>query len=132
MLSPSDIIVRPASLTERLAPQPSPEAPAHPEPTPTTMAERFAPGVPKALRAYRDLNLLAVQLLEPDGILATCSCSGHVSEWEFLQTVNAAAVEAGSTVQVIERRGQAADHPVMSSCPESAYLKCLICRVNPQ
>jgi hypothetical protein len=49
MLSPSDIIVRPASLTERLAPQSSPETPAHPEPTPTTMAERFAPGAPKAL-----------------------------------------------------------------------------------
>ncbi len=91
---------------------------------------RSRPGVERALRAYRDLNLLAMQLLEEDGILVTCSCSGHVSADDFLQMVNESAVEAGVTVQVLERRGQAADHPVISSCAETAYLKCFICRVR--
>ena len=91
---------------------------------------RSRPGVVRALRAYRDLNLLAMQLLEDDGILVTCSCSGHVSADEFLLMLNEAAVEAGATVQVLERRGQAADHPVITSCAETAYLKCFICRVR--
>jgi 23S rRNA (cytosine1962-C5)-methyltransferase len=91
---------------------------------------RSRPGVERALRAYRDLNLLAMQLLEEDGILVTCSCSGHVSSDDFLQMINESAVEAGVTVQILERRGQAADHPVISSCAETAYLKCFICRVS--
>ncbi len=91
---------------------------------------RSRPRVPKALRAYRDVNLLAMQLLEQDGILVSCCCSGHVSQDQFLQTLNSAAVEAGVGLQVLEQRGQAADHPVISSCPETAYLKCLICRVK--
>jgi len=91
---------------------------------------RSRPGVLRALRAYRDLNLLALQLLEDDGILVTCSCSGHVSADEFLLMLNDAAVEAGASVQTLERRGQAADHPVITSCAEAAYLKCFICRVR--
>lgn len=91
---------------------------------------RSRPGVERALRAYRDINLLAMQLLEPDGILVTCSCSGHVSAEEFLLTLNDSAVEAHTTCQVLERRGQSADHPVISSCPETGYLKCLVCRVT--
>jgi 23S rRNA (cytosine1962-C5)-methyltransferase len=91
---------------------------------------RSRPGLQRAFRAYRDLNLLSMQLLESDGILVTCSCSGHVSQEDFLLMLNDAAVEAGAAVQVLERRGQAADHPVISSCPETAYLKCFICRVS--
>jgi len=87
-------------------------------------------GAARALRAYHDVNLLAMQLLRPDGLLVTCSCSGHVSTEDFTQTLNAAAVEAGVALQVLERRGQAPDHPVLASCPETAYLKCFICRVH--
>jgi 23S rRNA (cytosine1962-C5)-methyltransferase len=90
---------------------------------------RSRPGVPRALRAYRDINLLALQLLEADGVLVTCSCSGHVTPEAFADTLNAAAVEAGRRVQLLARRGQSADHPVAASCRESAYLKCLLCRV---
>ena len=86
-------------------------------------------GVARALRAYRDINLLAMQLLAPEGVLVTCSCSGYVSAHDFMQTINSAAVEAGRTVQIIEHRGQSADHPVIAGCPETAYLKCFICRV---
>jgi 23S rRNA (cytosine1962-C5)-methyltransferase len=91
---------------------------------------RSRPGAERALHAYRDLNLLAMQLLEEDGILVTCSCSGHVSPDDFLQMVNESAVEAGVIAQVLERRGQASDHPVISSCAETAYLKCFICRIR--
>ena len=86
-------------------------------------------GVARALRAYRDVNLLAMQLLASDGVLVTCSCSGHVSLEQFSMMLNEAAVEAGVSLQILERRGQASDHPVISSCPEMAYLKCFICRV---
>lgn len=91
---------------------------------------RSRAGAEKALRAYRDVNLLAMQLLEKDGILVTCSCSGHVGFEDFAAMLNEAAVEANVSVNVLERRGQAADHPVIVSCPETAYLKCFICRVS--
>jgi len=91
---------------------------------------RSRAGVDRALRAYRDINLLAMQLLEPDGVLVTCSCSGYVSPEDFLHTLNSAAVEAGVAFQVLERRSQAPDHPVMASCPETGYLKCFIGRVR--
>ena len=90
---------------------------------------RSAAGMERALRAYRDLNLLAMQLLQDDGILVTCSCSGHVSPEMFLMMLNDAATEAGVTLQILERRGQSADHPVIASCPETGYLKCFIGRV---
>jgi 23S rRNA (cytosine1962-C5)-methyltransferase len=91
---------------------------------------RSRAGVSKALRAYRDANLLAMQLLEQDGILVTCSCSGHVGFDDFAQMLNEAAVEANVTLTILEKRGQASDHPVIASCPETAYLKCFICRVT--
>jgi 23S rRNA (cytosine1962-C5)-methyltransferase len=91
---------------------------------------RSRAGVPRALRAYRDANLIAMQLLEEDGVLVTCSCSGHVGPREFLLMLNDAATEAGVGVAVLEQRGQAADHPVIASCPETGYLKCFICRVT--
>ena len=85
--------------------------------------------VPKALRAYKDLNLLAMKLLTPGGILATFSCSGAVSRSEFHNAVAWAATDAQRSVQVIEQLSQAEDHPVLISFPESEYLKGLICRV---
>jgi len=84
-------------------------------------------GVPQALRAYERLNALALSCLEPAGILVTCSCSGRVAPEDFQDAVARAAARAGRRVRVLERAGQAADHPVSTACPESAYLKCLIC-----
>ena len=83
----------------------------------------------RGLRAYKDLNLQALRLLRPDGILATFSCSGHVSADLFQKVVFGAAVDAGRDVQIVERLGQPADHPVLLSFPESGYLKGLVCRV---
>lgn len=87
-------------------------------------------GVRQAIRAYEGLNGLALRCLEPDGILVTCSCSGRVSADDFAGAVATAAAATGRRVQILERRGQAADHPVATTCPESSYLKCLICRVT--
>jgi 23S rRNA (cytosine1962-C5)-methyltransferase len=86
-------------------------------------------GVRQALRAYSALNALALRCTESDGILVTCSCSGRVTAEDFAAALASAAASEGRQVQILERRGQAADHPVATSCPESAYLKCLICRV---
>ena len=85
--------------------------------------------VPKALRAYKDLNLLALKLLTPGGILATFSCSGAVSRTDFHNAIAWAATDAQRSVQVIEQLSQAEDHPILISFPESEYLKGLICRV---
>lgn len=82
-----------------------------------------------ASRGYKDVNLLAMQLLKPGGLLATFSCSGLVSADLFQKIVFGASVDAGRDVQIIERLAQAADHPVLLTFPESAYLKGLLCRV---
>ena len=82
-----------------------------------------------ASRGYKDVNLLAMQLLRPGGLLATFSCSGLVSSELFQKIVFGASVDAGRDVQVVERLTQAADHPVLLTFPESAYLKGLLCRV---
>jgi len=79
-----------------------------------------------ALRGYKELNLRALKMLRPDGVLVTCSCSYHVSEADFLETVASAATDARRTLRLIEKRGQARDHPVLVGVPETAYLKCLI------
>jgi 23S rRNA (cytosine1962-C5)-methyltransferase len=79
-----------------------------------------------ALRGYKELNLRALKMLRPGGVLVTCSCSYHVSEADFLQTVAAAALDARRTLRLIEKRGQARDHPVLVGVPETSYLKCLI------
>lgn len=79
-----------------------------------------------ALRGYRDLNLRALRLLAPGGVLVTCSCSHHVSEAMLLETVASAALDAGRTLHVIERRTQALDHPILLTVPETHYLKCLV------
>jgi 23S rRNA (cytosine1962-C5)-methyltransferase len=83
-----------------------------------------------ALRGYKELNLRAMKMLRPGGTLVTCSCSYHVSEEEFLQVVAEAARDAHRTLRLLEKRGQAKDHPVVLSIPETSYLKCLIFHVS--
>ena len=83
-----------------------------------------------ALRGYKEINLRALKMLRPDGILVTNSCSFHVSPAEFQQALAAAASDAGRTVKILERRSAAIDHPVVPTIPESDYLKCFICHVS--
>ena len=85
--------------------------------------------VPTALKGYKELNLRALKMLRPGGTLVTCSCSFHVSEGEFLEMLGSAAADTGRQVRVLEKRGAAADHPFLLNVPETAYLKCIICRV---
>jgi 23S rRNA (cytosine1962-C5)-methyltransferase len=82
-----------------------------------------------ALRGYKEMNLRAIKMLRPGGTLVTCSCSHHVGREEFVGAVASAAADAGRRVQVIETRGAAPDHPEVLTLPETAYLKCLICRI---
>jgi 23S rRNA (cytosine1962-C5)-methyltransferase len=84
----------------------------------------------KALRGYKELNLRALKMLRPGGILITCSCSFHVSGADFLKVVADAAQDAHKSVRVVESRGAARDHPVLLNVPESSYLKCLILTVS--
>jgi len=81
-----------------------------------------------AWRGYKEINRRALQLLEPGGLLMTCSCSYHVSEEEFEAVVADAAADAGITAQIVERRSQSADHPVRLGMPETRYLKTLVIR----
>lgn len=85
--------------------------------------------VAAAHRGYKEINLRALKLLQPGGFLITCSCSYHISEALFLQIVAEAANDARRTVEVIERRTQARDHPILLTVPETHYLKTLILRV---
>jgi 23S rRNA (cytosine1962-C5)-methyltransferase len=80
-----------------------------------------------ALRGYKEINLRALKMLRPGGILITNSCSFHVSPAEFQQALAAAAADAGRAVKILERRSAAVDHPVVPTIPESDYLKCFIC-----
>ncbi len=83
----------------------------------------------RATRGYKDINWLALRLLRPGGILVTFSCSGLVSVDLFQKILFGAAVDAGREVQIMQALGQAADHPVLLTFPESAYLKGFLCRV---
>ncbi len=85
--------------------------------------------VADALRAYHRINRLAVDLLEPGGTLVTCSCSGAVGREEFLTMLSGVAQQARRTIQLLEVRGAAADHPVSASCLDGEYLTCVIARV---
>jgi 23S rRNA (cytosine1962-C5)-methyltransferase len=85
--------------------------------------------VPAAARGYKDINLLAMQLLRPGGLLATFSCSGVITLDLFQKIVFGAAVDAQRDVQIIGRLSQGPDHPILLSFPESEYLKGLLCRV---
>lgn len=80
-------------------------------------------------RGYKDINMLGLQLLNPGGVLATFSCSGHVSSELFQKIVAGAAIDVRRDAQIIERMSQAPDHPVLLQFPEAEYLKGLIVRV---
>jgi 23S rRNA (cytosine1962-C5)-methyltransferase len=82
-----------------------------------------------ALRAYHRINRVAVGLLEPGGILVTCSCSGSVTRDDFHRMLAGVAQRAGRPIQILESRGAAPDHPVSASCLEGEYLTCVIARV---
>ncbi len=84
----------------------------------------------KGLRAYKDVNLLAMKLLSPGGILATFSCSGHVTAAELRKVLGWSSMDAGRTVRIVETLGQPADHPILAVFPESEYLKGFVCRVD--
>lgn len=83
-----------------------------------------------ALRGYKEMNLRALQMLRPGGMLVTCSCSHHVGLQELEGAVAAAAVDAGRRIRLLERRGASLDHPVILNLPETEYLKCLILEVD--
>jgi 23S rRNA (cytosine1962-C5)-methyltransferase len=83
-----------------------------------------------ALRGYKELNLRALKMIRPGGILVTCSCSYHVSEADLLETVASAALDSHRTLRVLENRGQSKDHPRVLGIPETGYLKCLIMLVS--
>jgi 23S rRNA (cytosine1962-C5)-methyltransferase len=85
--------------------------------------------VEAALRGYKEINLRALRLLNPGGVLITCSCSYHVGEDLFLQTLADAARDAGRAVQIVEKRTQSRDHPILLTVPETYYLKCVVARV---
>ena len=83
-----------------------------------------------ALRGYKELNLRALKMLRPGGLLVTCSCSHHVSWADLEGSVASAAADATRRVRLLERRGAALDHPVVLNLPETEYLKCLVLEVE--
>jgi 23S rRNA (cytosine1962-C5)-methyltransferase len=87
---------------------------------------RSAQALPRALAGYKDINLLGLRLLKPEGFLVTSSCSHPVSEEDFWTAIRLAARDARREIRLIEQRGQAADHPILASMPETRYLKCCI------
>jgi len=91
----------------------------------------FAPSeraLQKALTAYRDLNALALSVVAPDGVLATASCSSHVTHEAFLGVLRDAADKAKRPLRILEVRGQPADHPSLPAFPEGRYLKFVLAR----
>ena len=82
-----------------------------------------------AVSGYKEINLRALRLLGPGGILVTCSCSHHLSESMLLELVAEAALDANRTLRVLDRRTQSQDHPILLTVPETLYLKCLILEV---
>lgn len=85
--------------------------------------------VKPAARGYKEINLRAIKLLKPGGVLITCTCSYHMSEEMFLGLIEEAAKDAHRKLQLVEKRMQASDHPVLLGVPETYYLKCVIARV---
>jgi 23S rRNA (cytosine1962-C5)-methyltransferase len=83
-----------------------------------------------ALRGYKELNLRALKMLRPGGILVTCSCSYHASQADFIGVLADAARDAHRTLRLAEVRGQAKDHPILLNVPETAYLKCVVANVS--
>jgi 23S rRNA (cytosine1962-C5)-methyltransferase len=91
---------------------------------------RSKKNVEAALRGYKELNLRAMKMLRPGGILVTCSCSFAVSEDEFLTMLGETAHDAHRSARIIEKRTQAKDHPILLGVPETFYLKCVICNIS--
>lgn len=86
--------------------------------------------VDSAMRGYKELNLRALKMLRPGGLLVSCSCSYHISQPAFLEMLASATLDAHRSVRTLEVRGQAKDHPVVLNIPETAYLKCVLAHVN--
>jgi len=86
--------------------------------------------LPTALRGYKELNLRALKMLRPGGILVTCSCSYHVSAADLVATVQSSALDSHRILRILENRGAAKDHPSVLGIPETAYLKCLVIDVS--
>jgi len=82
-----------------------------------------------AIRGYKEINLRALKLLNQGGALITCTCSYHVSEELFLDILSAATIDSKRRVQIVEKRMQSSDHPVLVGMPETYYLKCIIAKV---
>src|SRR5262249_49751332 len=85
--------------------------------------------VESAVRGYKEINLRAMKILKPDGILISCTCSYNVGEELFLGVLQSAAADVGRRVQLLEKRTQGRDHPILLSMPETYYLKCMVMRV---
>jgi 23S rRNA (cytosine1962-C5)-methyltransferase len=85
--------------------------------------------VKSAARGYKEINLRALKLLNPGGVLVTCTCSYHMSEEMFLGLIAEAANDAHRRVQIVEKRTQSSDHPILLGMPETYYLKCVLLRV---
>ena len=90
---------------------------------------RSTQAVPRALAGYKDVNLLGMRLTKPEGFLATSSCSHHVTEQELWTSIRLAARDARRQVRLLEQRGQARDHPILATMPETRYLKCFILQI---
>ena len=91
---------------------------------------RHQKDIDSALNGYVRLNRAAVDLLEPGGILVTCSCSGNIDRPSFQAVLSEVATLSERPIRILESRGQPPDHPISVSCPETEYLKCLIARVD--
>jgi 23S rRNA (cytosine1962-C5)-methyltransferase len=85
--------------------------------------------LPSARAGYKEINLRAMKILKPEGILVTSSCSYQLSEGDFFEIICEASRDARRYIQVVERRGQSSDHPILIGMPETHYLKCFILRV---
>ncbi len=90
---------------------------------------RSKQALPGALAGYKDIKLLGLKLLKPEGFLVTCSCSHPVSETDLWNSIRLAARDARRDIRLIEQRGQSADHPILAGMPETRYLKCFIVQV---
>jgi 23S rRNA (cytosine1962-C5)-methyltransferase len=86
--------------------------------------------LPTAMRGYKELNLRAIKMLKPGGMLVTCSCSYHVSPSDFLENIASAAADSHRNLRILEHRTQSPDHPILLNVPETAYLKCVILEVS--
>ena len=85
--------------------------------------------IEKAYGGYKEINLRAMRLLNEGGILVTCSCSYFMESGMFCDIIMHAAMDSHKRIQILEKRGAAPDHPMLSGYPKSEYLKCVVCRV---